>query len=144
MAVDIYIDHKISNIAALVEDEALGCQVRDQMRGKANGTFIWVALIFQELERAQSWDILKCLRTDYGLFVNSTAIVLAPIPQYIHSFRSALFIEEEWIIRDGKRFLLLPTDYQPHRPGSQAVTNNLIVLGHNSGGVTFIYFDLSS
>ncbi|CRL20982.1 unnamed protein product [Penicillium camemberti] len=34
-------------------------------------------------------------------------------------------------------------DYQPHRPGSQAVTNNLIVLGHKSGGVTFIYFDFS-
>lgn len=85
----------------------------------------------------------KCLRTDYGLFVNSTAIGLAPIPQDIPLFRSALFIEGEWVIRDGKRFLLLPTDYQPHRPGSQAVTNNLIVLGHKSGGVTFIYFDFS-
>lgn len=61
LAVDVYIDHKISNIAALVEDEALGCRVRDQVRGKANGTFLWVALVFQELERAQSWEILDVL-----------------------------------------------------------------------------------
>lgn len=86
----------------------------------------------------------KCLRTYYGLFVSCTAIELVPLPQDIQSFRSALFIEEEWVIRDSKRFLLLPTHYQTYRPGSQTVTNSLIVLGRKSGRVTFIYFDLSS
>ncbi|KAJ6050043.1 beta transducin-like protein HET-D2Y [Penicillium canescens] len=84
----------------------------------------------------------RCLRTDYGFFVISTPTGSAHLtPQDTQSFRSALFIDEEWVLRDGKRILFLPKDYRPDRPGSQIVAGNLIVLGHQSGGVTFIHCD---
>ena len=33
-------------------------QVRDKLHQKANGTFLWVALVVQELEKPESWDPL--------------------------------------------------------------------------------------
>ena len=59
LAVDAYIDNKLSRLEALRDDGLLRGQVRDILRQKANGTFLWVALVVQELERAQSWDILE-------------------------------------------------------------------------------------
>jgi hypothetical protein len=56
-AVDLYIDHKLSCLESLEED-GLREQVRDELRRKANGTFLWVALVIQELENAESWDAL--------------------------------------------------------------------------------------
>jgi hypothetical protein len=56
-AVDIYIDHKLSCLKSLQED-GLRKQVRDELRRKANGTFLWVALMMQELEKPESWDPL--------------------------------------------------------------------------------------
>jgi hypothetical protein len=56
-AVDSYIDHKLSCLESLEED-GLREQVRDELRRKANGTFLWVALVIQELENAESWDAL--------------------------------------------------------------------------------------
>jgi hypothetical protein len=43
-AVDTYIDHKLSSLESLEEDD-LREQVRDKLRRKANGTFLWVALM---------------------------------------------------------------------------------------------------
>ncbi|KAH7114766.1 hypothetical protein B0J13DRAFT_238627 [Dactylonectria estremocensis] len=46
----------------------LGCQyslqdqVRDEMRRKADGTFLWVALVAQELQNVRSWDVLSVLK----------------------------------------------------------------------------------
>jgi hypothetical protein len=56
-AVDAYIDDKLSNLESLSED-SLRKQVRDELRRKANGTFLWVALVMQELEKSESWDPL--------------------------------------------------------------------------------------
>ncbi|KAF1970549.1 HET-domain-containing protein [Bimuria novae-zelandiae CBS 107.79] len=56
-AVDVYIDHKLSCLESLGEDD-LREQVRNELRRKANGTFLWVALIMQELEKPESWDPL--------------------------------------------------------------------------------------
>jgi hypothetical protein len=57
-AVDVYIDDKLSRLESL-EDNSLRDQVRDILRRKANGTFLWVALMIQELERPESWDPLQ-------------------------------------------------------------------------------------
>jgi hypothetical protein len=57
-AVNLYIDNKLSNLETL-EDDGLRDQVRDILRQKANGTFLWVALVVQELERPESWDPLQ-------------------------------------------------------------------------------------
>ena len=57
-AVDVYIDEKLSRIESL-EDDNLRDQVQDILRRKADGTFLWVALVIHELERPESWDPLQ-------------------------------------------------------------------------------------
>ncbi|KAJ4290293.1 hypothetical protein N0V90_010509 [Kalmusia sp. IMI 367209] len=57
-AVNVYIDDKLSHIESL-EDSDLRYQLRDTLRQKANGTFLWVALVVQELEKPETWDPLK-------------------------------------------------------------------------------------
>jgi hypothetical protein len=57
-AVDVYIDDKLSRIESHEED-SLRNQVRDILHRNANGTFLWVALVVQELERPESWDPLQ-------------------------------------------------------------------------------------
>jgi hypothetical protein len=56
-AVDAYIDYKLSCLESLREAD-LQKQVRDELHRKANGTFLWVALVMQELEKPESWDPL--------------------------------------------------------------------------------------
>jgi hypothetical protein len=58
-AVDTYIDYKVSQLAALKDDEVLRGDVRDQMCRKANGTFLWVALVFKELQDVDSWEVME-------------------------------------------------------------------------------------
>jgi hypothetical protein len=57
-AVDVYIDEKLSYVDSL-EDATLRSRVREVLRQKANGTFLWVALVVQELEKPESWDPLE-------------------------------------------------------------------------------------
>ncbi|OCL00979.1 beta transducin-like protein HET-D2Y, partial [Cenococcum geophilum 1.58] len=57
-AVDVYIDDKLSRFESL-QDDGLRHRVRDILRRKANGTFLWVALVVQELKRPESWDPLQ-------------------------------------------------------------------------------------
>jgi hypothetical protein len=56
-AVDAYIDYKLSCLQSL-DTADLRKQVRDELHLKANGTFLWVALVMQELEKPESWDPL--------------------------------------------------------------------------------------
>ncbi|RYP50301.1 hypothetical protein DL768_004154 [Monosporascus sp. mg162] len=58
-AVDAFIDDKLSRLESLQEDGGLRNRVRDILRQKANGTFLWVALVVQELEKPESWDPLQ-------------------------------------------------------------------------------------
>ncbi|RKL08560.1 Vegetative incompatibility protein HET-E-1 [Fusarium oxysporum] len=60
-AVNIYIDTKLSHLESL-EDDCLMDQVRDALRQKANGTFLWVALVVRELEKAECWDPLQVVQ----------------------------------------------------------------------------------
>jgi hypothetical protein len=57
-AVNVYIRKKLSTIDTL-QDTNLRDRVRDILHRKANGTFLWVALVIQELERPESWDPLQ-------------------------------------------------------------------------------------
>ena len=50
---------------------------------------------------------------------------------------STLFVSDDWVIRDGKNTLWLPPDY---RATCTAFYNNMLVLGHASGQVTFLEF----
>jgi NACHT domain-containing protein len=51
-AVDVYVDYKVSRLVSLRNDKALQDEVRDQMHQKSDGTFLWVALVFEELRGA--------------------------------------------------------------------------------------------
>ncbi|OAQ74405.1 WD domain-containing protein [Purpureocillium lilacinum] len=58
-AVDIYIDDKVSHLESIQGDETLGDKVRAILHMKANDTFLWVALVVHELQKAKSWHILQ-------------------------------------------------------------------------------------
>ena len=60
-AVDAYIDYKLSSLESL-KDADVRKQVRDELHKKANGTFLWVALVVQELEQPESWDPLAVVK----------------------------------------------------------------------------------
>jgi len=49
-----------------------------------------------------------------------------------------LHVIGEWVIWDRKKVLFLPWDY---RPCSYAVKDNILVMGHQSGHVSFMRFD---
>ncbi|KAF2681103.1 hypothetical protein K458DRAFT_310374 [Lentithecium fluviatile CBS 122367] len=57
-AVDVYIEDKLSRLDSL-QDDGLRDRVKNILRRKANGTFLWVALVVQELEGPESWDPLQ-------------------------------------------------------------------------------------
>ena len=58
-AVDAYIDHKLS---MLKYDETLRAQVADELHNRADGTFLWVALVCKILESADDYDAVDILR----------------------------------------------------------------------------------
>ena len=60
-AVDVYVDHKVSQLVSLRNDKALQDRVRDQMHQKSDGTFLWVALVFEELRGALRRNISQIL-----------------------------------------------------------------------------------
>ncbi|MDB5821283.1 MAG: hypothetical protein JWQ11_4923, partial [Rhizobacter sp.] len=60
-AVELYINYKVSQLVSIKHEPALQEKVQNEMHRKANGTFLWVALVFQELERVESWYILDVL-----------------------------------------------------------------------------------
>lgn len=61
-AVDVYIDHKVSQLTRLKHyDSMLQDQVRDLLCQKANGTFLWVALVCKELGEVEIWNTLEVL-----------------------------------------------------------------------------------
>ncbi|KAN0075952.1 NAD(P)-binding domain protein [Elaphomyces granulatus] len=60
-AVDVYIDHKVSQLVSLQNDKALQEKVQDQMHQKSDGTFLWVALVVEELRHALRVDMLEVL-----------------------------------------------------------------------------------
>ena len=60
--VDTYIDRSVCKLAKDNKydefDKALQGKVRDKMRQKANGTFLWVSLVNKSLNKVKSWSVL--------------------------------------------------------------------------------------
>ena len=62
-AVDAYIDHKLSWLYRRKEyGEEVRVQIAQELRQKADGTFLWVALVCKELESIESYYTLTVLR----------------------------------------------------------------------------------
>ena len=60
-AVDAYIYHCVSELAVIQGDKSLQDQVRDILRRKANGTFLWVSLIINELKEVEKCEVLEVI-----------------------------------------------------------------------------------
>lgn len=60
-AINVYIKYKVSQLVSLKDDKQLQDQVRATMHRKAEGTFLWVALVAKELEKVQTWDVLEII-----------------------------------------------------------------------------------
>ncbi|KFA70758.1 hypothetical protein S40288_09228 [Stachybotrys chartarum IBT 40288] len=58
-AVNSYIDYKLSTFKSLRGRDLLRLQVRDFLRQNASSTFLWVALVVQELKGLEHWDLLQ-------------------------------------------------------------------------------------
>ncbi|KAK3363996.1 beta transducin-like protein HET-D2Y [Lasiosphaeria hispida] len=58
-AVNLYIDYKLSTLTSLHGRTLLRAQIQDSLCQKANSTFLWVALVIQELEGIEHWDLLQ-------------------------------------------------------------------------------------
>lgn len=60
-AVNAYINHRLMELEHIQHDQALHSSVREKMRKKANGTFLWVSLVMKELKDALAWEVLQVL-----------------------------------------------------------------------------------
>lgn len=62
-AVDIYIREKVHQLASLkgYDEETCGT-IRTYLSDNADDTFLWVALVCQNLEKRQRWKVLRMLR----------------------------------------------------------------------------------
>jgi hypothetical protein len=62
-AVDSYIDFKLTELnRAKQYGEETRVQIAEELRKRADGTFLWVALVCKELESVESYDALAVLR----------------------------------------------------------------------------------
>ncbi|KAK2015457.1 WD40 repeat-like protein [Colletotrichum eremochloae] len=67
-AVDTYISQCISQLEVLEEDALLQDQVRSKIQEKADGTFLWVSLVIQELHEADVLEVMAIINdTPAGL-----------------------------------------------------------------------------
>ena len=60
-AVQRFIHIKVTKLRLIEDDSELRETVRGQIYAKANGTFLWAALVLKELESVESWDVLDVL-----------------------------------------------------------------------------------
>ncbi|GIK06160.1 hypothetical protein Aspvir_001804 [Aspergillus viridinutans] len=61
-AVGVYINDSVSQLESLQDNDTRRDQVQHILRQKAADTFLWVALIVQELKTVASWDVLDVLK----------------------------------------------------------------------------------
>jgi len=74
------------------------------------------------------------LKTDRGVFHVSS---LESFTNSLEQVRP-LFVSDDWVIEEGKSILWLPPDY---RATCVANWNGMVVLGHSSGGMSFLEFE---
>ena len=72
-----------------------------------------------------------CLNTDRGSLSLNHLTCNFSIEQPLND----IFVREKWVTRNGQRLIWLPPDY---RARCVAISDNSVVLGHTSGGLTFL------
>ena len=62
-AVNIYISHKVDQLSRRKGcDEATRSSIENSLVSRAHGTFLWVALVCQELSKCPPWELLECIQ----------------------------------------------------------------------------------
>jgi WD40 repeat protein len=74
------------------------------------------------------------LKTDRGVLHVSSLELSSDYSEQVR----ALFVSENWVEEERERILWLPPDY---RATCVAVWNGMVVLGHASGGISFLEFE---
>jgi WD40 repeat protein len=74
------------------------------------------------------------LITDRGV-LDVSSLQLSPDP--LERLRT-LFVSNDWVAEEGTNILWLPPDY---RATCVAVRDGMVVLGHSSGGISFLAFE---
>lgn len=77
----------------------------------------------------------QCLGADRGVLDVSSLELLSDSLKQVR----ALYVLNDWVIEEGESILWLPRDY---RATCVAVWNGMVVLGHLSGGISFLKFKL--
>ncbi|KAL4735720.1 hypothetical protein BDV11DRAFT_195322, partial [Aspergillus similis] len=81
-----------------------------------------------------SFSDISCLNTDRGsLSFNNQACNFS-----IERPENGIFIYEKWVTRSGQRLIWLPPDF---RATCAVTSGNKVVLGHRSGGLTFLWLN---
>jgi hypothetical protein len=62
-AIDVYIDRKVSQLSQIRDNKAIQDRVRTFVRQGADGTFLWVALVFKELQSVPRYSVLDVLES---------------------------------------------------------------------------------
>jgi hypothetical protein len=57
LAIGAYISNRIADLKSLEEDDILRQYVQQTLQKKAEGTFLWVALVVRELQGVDSWEV---------------------------------------------------------------------------------------
>ena len=60
-AVNLYIDHRLSELTQIQHDKDLQDLIREKMQHKAHGTFLWVSFVTMELKDALAIEVLEIL-----------------------------------------------------------------------------------
>ncbi|KAL7797220.1 quinon protein alcohol dehydrogenase-like superfamily [Trichoderma ceciliae] len=58
-SIDAYIRHNLSQIHSIQGNQGIQEKVQEIMQQKANGTFLWVSLVMIELQKIESWNVMK-------------------------------------------------------------------------------------
>ncbi|KAL7799610.1 hypothetical protein V8C43DRAFT_275615 [Trichoderma afarasin] len=76
-SIDAYITHNIQAIKALKDDKQLQVKTFDILKSKAQGTFLWVSLVVEQLHKTDRWELEhvleempKDLKSLYGLILD--------------------------------------------------------------------------
>ncbi|KAL3605281.1 hypothetical protein FPOAC2_00224 [Fusarium poae] len=79
------------------------------------------------------------IKSDHGSHTSKALSIIRRRQNNQNVHDSKLSISKDWILYEKRRLLWLPTDY---RPTCAATSDNVVVMGHRSGSLSILKFDL--
>ena len=103
MAIGAYISDRIAELESLQDDDTLLEYVQQTLQKKAEGTFLWVALVVQELQDVDSWDVRQ---------------VVDDVPRGLHDLYSRMIEQIEQMAPRSREYcqLVLSATALAYRP----------------------------